>query len=41
MHSHYPLQYSFEVRESAQKARLYPGFAADLASQPYFIVQRG
>jgi hypothetical protein len=39
--SHYPLQYYFEVRESAEKAWLYPGFAPDLANQPYFVVQRG
>jgi hypothetical protein len=39
--SHYPLQYYFEVRESAEKVWLYPGFAADLSNQPYFVVQRG
>ena len=39
--SHYPLQYYFEVRESAEKASLYPGFAPDLANQPYFVVRRG
>jgi len=39
--SAYPLQYYFEVRESAEKAWLYPGFAPDLANQPYYVVQRG
>ena len=39
--SPYPLQYYFEVRESAEKAWLYPGFAPDLANQPYFVVGRG
>jgi hypothetical protein len=37
----YPLQYYFEVREAADRAWLFPGFAADLANQPYFVVQRG
>jgi hypothetical protein len=39
--SPYPLQYYFEVKESAEKAWLYPGFAPDLFGQPYFVVQRG
>jgi hypothetical protein len=39
--SPYPLQYYFEVRESAEKAWLYPGFAPDLGNQPYFVVRRG
>jgi hypothetical protein len=39
--SPYPLQYYFEIRESAGKASLYPGFAPDLANQPYFVVRRG
>jgi hypothetical protein len=39
--SPYPLQYYFEVRESAGRAGLYPGFAPDLANQPYFVVRRG
>jgi hypothetical protein len=38
--SPYPLQYYFEVRESAEKAWLYPGFTADLANQPYIVVRR-
>lgn len=37
--SEYPLQYYFEFREEPEKARLYPGFAADLANQPYFVVR--
>jgi hypothetical protein len=39
--SPYPLQYYFEVKEFAGKAWLYPGFAADLANQPYYVVRRG
>jgi hypothetical protein len=39
--SPYPLQYYFEVRDAARKAWLYPGFAPDLANQPYFVVRRG
>jgi hypothetical protein len=38
--SPYPLEYYFQLRESAEKACLYPGFAADLANQPYFVVRR-
>jgi len=37
--SPYPLQYYFELKESAERATLYPGFAADLANQPYFVVR--
>jgi hypothetical protein len=37
----YPLQYYFEVREQEDKAWLYPGFAPDLANQPYYVVRRG
>jgi hypothetical protein len=36
----FPLQYYFEVRESAEKAWLHPGFAPDLANQPYYVVRR-
>jgi hypothetical protein len=39
--SPYPLQYYFEIRESAEQASLYPGFAPDLANQPYFVIRRG
>ncbi len=35
----YPLQYYFELREGPGKAWLYPGFAPDLANQPYFVVR--
>ena len=38
--SPYPLQYYFEMKESPEKVWLYPGFAADLSNQPYFVVQR-
>ncbi len=37
--SPYPLQYYFELKESPNKAWLYPGFTADLANQPYFVVR--
>jgi hypothetical protein len=39
--SGYPLQYYFEVKETTDRVWLYPGFAADLSNQPYFVVQRG
>jgi len=35
----YPLQYYFELRQSAGAAWLYPGFVSDLANQPYFVVR--
>jgi hypothetical protein len=38
--SPYPLQYYFEMRERPDKAWLYPGFAADLMNQPYFVVRK-
>ena len=38
--SPFPLQYYFELREAPEKAWLYPGFAADLSNQPYFVVRR-
>ncbi len=38
--SPYPLQYYFEFREGPAKAWLYPGFAAALANQPYFVLRR-
>jgi hypothetical protein len=38
--SPFPLQYYFELRESADKAWLYPGFAADLSNQPYEVVHK-
>jgi len=39
--SPYPLQYYFELKESPDKALLYPGFGPDLMNQPYFVVRRG
>ena len=39
--SPYPLQYYVELRESPEKAWLYPGFEADLMNQPYFVVRKG
>jgi len=38
--SPYPLQYYFEFHTAPEKAFLYPGFAPDLANQPYFVVSR-
>ena len=38
--SPYPLQYYFELKEGPEKAWLYPGFAANLANQPYFVLRR-
>ncbi|HEY1946916.1 MAG TPA: hypothetical protein VGG97_07920 [Bryobacteraceae bacterium] len=38
--SQYPLEYYFEVRESAEKALLYPGLSTNLTQQPYFAVRR-
>jgi hypothetical protein len=36
----YPLQYYFELKQAPETAWLYPGFAPDLANQPYFVVRR-
>jgi hypothetical protein len=38
--SPYPLVYYFEVSTQPGRATLYPGFAADLNNQPYFVVRR-
>jgi hypothetical protein len=38
--SPYPLQYYFELRQAPDRAWLYPGFAAGLANQPYFVIRR-
>jgi hypothetical protein len=38
--SPYPLEYYFEFRTAPDKAFLYPGFAPDLANQPYFVARR-
>jgi hypothetical protein len=37
--SPYPLQYYFEFKESPERAWLYPGFAANLANLPYFVLR--
>jgi len=37
----YPLEYYFEVRESAQAAGIYPGFRGEPNNQPYFVVRKG
>lgn len=36
----YPLQYYFELRDTRGQASLYPGLAADLCRQPYFVVRQ-
>ena len=38
--SPYPLQYYFELKQAPEKAWLHPGFSADLANQPYFVMRR-
>lgn len=38
--SPYSLQYYFELRTAPDRTWLYPGFAPDLANQPYFVVRR-
>jgi len=38
--SPFQLQYYFELKQEPGTASLYPGFAADLANQPYFVVQQ-
>jgi hypothetical protein len=38
--SPYPLQYYFEMKQGKDAAWLYPGFAANQANQPYFVVSR-
>jgi hypothetical protein len=35
----YPLEYYFELRQSPAKAALHPGFAANRANQPYYVVR--
>jgi hypothetical protein len=34
-----PLQYYFELKSAPDRAWLYPGFPADLAGQPYYLVR--
>jgi hypothetical protein len=36
----YPLQYYFELKTAPDQACLFPGFAANLSNQPYFVVRR-
>jgi hypothetical protein len=38
--SPYPLQYYFEIKHDSGSASLHPGFAPDLANQPYFVVRQ-
>jgi hypothetical protein len=38
--SPYPLEYYFEIKHGSESASLYPGFAPDLANQPYFVVRK-
>lgn len=38
--SAYPLMYYFELHDDSGHAWLYPGFAENLANQPYYNVQR-
>jgi hypothetical protein len=35
----FPLQYYFEIRQGPEQVWLYPGFDADRANQPYFLVR--
>ncbi len=37
--SNYPLQYFFELTPEVGGAQYYPGFAANRANQPYFVVR--
>jgi hypothetical protein len=39
--SPYPLQYYFELKSAADRAWLHPGFPADLAGQPYYVIRGG
>ena len=38
--SPYPLQYYFEIRESPEKAWLYPGLAENSGGLPYVVLRR-
>jgi hypothetical protein len=38
--SPFPLQYYFELKETPQRAWLYPGFSQDFNTQPYLVVRR-
>jgi hypothetical protein len=35
----FPLQYYFEIRQGPEQVSLYPGFDANHANQPYFLVR--
>ncbi len=37
--SPYPLEYYFEIGEPSGRSWLFPGFDADLANQPYFVIR--
>jgi hypothetical protein len=39
--SPYALQYYFQIKQITGNVLLYPGFAPDLANQPYFVVRQG
>jgi hypothetical protein len=39
--SPYPLQYYFELKSAPDRAWLHPGFPADLAGQPYYVIRGG
>jgi hypothetical protein len=34
----FPLEYFFELRNSAGQAWLFPGFEPNLCNQPYFVL---
>jgi len=36
----YPLQYYFEVKTTAGRALLWPGFSKELTNQPYYVIRR-
>ncbi len=38
--SQFPLQYYFELKTAPDQACLFPGFASNLANQPYFVARR-
>jgi hypothetical protein len=38
--SPFPLQYYFELKSAPDRAWLYPGFPANLAGQPYYVIRR-
>ena len=38
--SEYPLEYYFELEDTAGKAWMHPGFNKSLSNQPYFVVEK-